>query len=255
MKKVFYLLSLCLLLNMTWLSAQTVSTWDGSAVIWTQGSGTQADPYLIENAQNLAWIAEMVNGGVATYAGVWFKLTTDLNMNNIAWVPIGNSSSNLFRGKFDGDNHFIDNISITGNYTYKGLFGIVGEGFRCLNLGVKTTITSSSGQNSGGIVGRINGNNTVIQNCYNTGNITGKKFVGGIVGLVARTTTIQNCYNTGTVSSDSISGGVVGLINGDGANTVIKNCHNTGNITSTSSSFHICSGGLIGLTNGENTTV
>lgn len=113
------------MLSITGLSAQNnVSTWDGSAAEWTQGSGTQASPYLIESAQNLAWIAEMVNGGITTYANTWFRLTTDLDMNNVAWVPIGNSTTNLFCGKFDGDNHFIDNITITGDYTYTGLFGI-----------------------------------------------------------------------------------------------------------------------------------
>ena len=68
--------------------AQT-DDWDGSAEIWTQGAGTESNPYLIESAENLAWISEMVNNGVTTYEGVCFKLTTNLDMQNIAWVPIG----------------------------------------------------------------------------------------------------------------------------------------------------------------------
>lgn len=195
---------------MTWLSAQTVSTWDGTAAIWTQGSGTQADPYLIETAQNLAWISEMVNNGVATYNGVWFKLTSDLNMRNIAWVPIGNSTTNCFCGKFDGANHFIDSISVTGGYTYKGLFGITGAGFRCENLGVNTNVTST-GNNSGGIVGYVKGANSVIMNCYNTGTLKGS-CVGGIVGYNNATgIQIISCYNanTGTINSSYCSGGII----------------------------------------------
>ena len=38
--------------------AQPVSEWDGTSAIWTQDSGTEADPYLIETAQNLAWISD-----------------------------------------------------------------------------------------------------------------------------------------------------------------------------------------------------
>ena len=34
------------------LNAQ-ISVWDGTAEPWTHGSGTEDDPYLIENAQQL----------------------------------------------------------------------------------------------------------------------------------------------------------------------------------------------------------
>ena len=244
MKKFFSLMSLCLLLNIT-LYAQTVSTWDGTAAEWTHGSGTQADPYLIENAQNLAWIAEMVNGGITTYANTCFKLTTDLNLNNLAWVPIGNSSTNLFCGKFDGDNHFIDNISITGSYTYKGLFGITGANFRCENLGVNTNI-SSAGKYGGGIVAYIYGNNTVIENCHNTGMVRGYN-AGGIVGYASTygNVIICSCHNTGNISSTAdcshgygaIAGGIVGCASCD--SVIIFSCYNEGAITSNAS----CSGG------------
>ena len=188
------------------VKAQNVSVWDGTSAILTQGSGTEADPYLIQNAQNLAWISEMVNNGVTTYSGVYFKLTIDLDMNNIAWVPIGNSETNCFCGKFDGDNHFIDSISITGNYTYKGLFGIAGTGFSCENIGVNTNV-SSSGNYSGGIVGWILGSNIVIKHCYNTGTLKGQ-IVGGIVGYnnAGDNSLIISCYNNGTITaSKSIS--------------------------------------------------
>ena len=214
MKKFsFFLLCLAVIFSVSIAKAQTVSTWDGTAAIWTHGNGTQADPYLIESAQNLAWIAEMVNGGVTTYADVWFKLTTDLNMNNIAWVPIGNSTTNLFRGKFNGDSHLINNISISTG-TYRGLFGITGDGFRCENLGVKTDISSLNG---GGIVGSINGSNTVISNCYNTGTN------GGIVGENrAAGTQIISCYNTS-------GGNRGGIVYRNYSSLTIKNCYNSGN--------------------------
>ena len=228
------------------LLGQSVSTWDGTAENWTRGSGTQSDPYLIENAQQLAYIAEMVNGGVSTYAGVYFKLTSDLNMNSIAWVPIGNSTSSCFCGKFNGNSHFINNIRITGSYTYKGLFGVTGSGFQCTNLGVKTTTTSSEGQYCGGIVGATQGN-TIIQNCYNTGTIsapttnsydyTGSTFAysGGIVGFVgvesagsSISTRIVNCYNTGGISvsksTTSESGGIVGCVSRYSRSNSIENC-------------------------------
>ena len=241
------------MLSITGLSAQNnVSTWDGSAAEWTQGSGTQASPYLIESAQNLAWIAEMVNGGITTYANTWFRLTTDLDMNNVAWVPIGNSTTNLFCGKFDGDNHFIDNITITGDYTYTGLFGITGDGFSCENLGVKTTNTYVR-LYAGGIVAYINGANSVIQNCHNKGTIRGVN-AGGIVGLSNVSSTIINvCFNEGTIISYYLSGNStykyhLGGIAGGGSGT-IQSCYNIGDITCTlnkAAYAYAYAGGIVG---------
>ena len=207
-----------------------VDNWDGTAVQWTHGTGTQADPYLIESAENLAWISEMVNNGVTTYEGVYFRMTTDLDMQNIEWVPIGNSETNSFRGKFDGDNHFIDNISITGSYDYSGLFGRTSTGFSCANLGVKTNI-SSTRSNCGGIAGEAYG---VMENCYNTGNIfTTAAYAGGIVGhlWIGR---IEHCHNAGSVSSRQFAGGIAGT--SQSSNNIVKNCYNTGSVSSQVSS-------------------
>ncbi|MBP5557532.1 MAG: T9SS type A sorting domain-containing protein [Bacteroidales bacterium] len=250
MKKILSIL--LLLATMPAMIFAQTDDWDGSAEIWTQGTGTESNPYLIESAENLAWISEMVNNGVTTYEGVYFKLTTDLNMQNIAWVPIGNSTTNLFCGKFDGDHHFIDNISVTGSYPYAGLFGITGENVRIANLGVKSEINSNSSSSGyhGGIIGNISGANTHIENCYNVGNVSSRStlnsFAGGIVGSISVTDArIEKCYNTGTVydyssySSQSSSGGIVGYC-GSSSLTVVD-CYNTGTVYA-----HAYSGGIVG---------
>lgn len=275
MKKLYFLYILVFTVMVAMLPqktvAQSVSVWDGTSAIWTQGSGTEADPYLIETAQNLAWISEMVNNGVTNYSGVWFKLTTDLNMHNIAWVPIGNSTSNCFCGKFNGDTHFIDSVSVTGSYTYAGLFGITGTEAHLLNIGVhcNVDVNGTGDKYSGGIIGYINGENTLVENCYNTGSISsfssysssssGYTYSGGIVGYIYGTgSMIINSYNTGNVTSShysslnsgaypSYSGGVVGSIYG--TTTVINKCYNIGNVSSSSRSTH-SSGGIVGYING-----
>ena len=61
-------------------------------------------------------------------------------------------------------------------------------------------------------------------NCYNTGSVTGSRYVGGIVGEVY-SSTIMNCYNTGSVTGSSSS---VGGIAGDGNAT---NCYYGGDCT------------------------
>ena len=59
MKKIFTLLTAILLT----INAFALDVWDGSSSPWTKGSGTSSDPYLIETAANLAYLAEKVNEG------------------------------------------------------------------------------------------------------------------------------------------------------------------------------------------------
>lgn len=67
--------------------------WDGTSAECTKGDGSKANPYLIENPQNLAWLAEQVNGG-NTFEGKNFKLAADLDMG-------GNEHTFPMIGKFD----------------------------------------------------------------------------------------------------------------------------------------------------------
>ena len=238
------------------VSFAQVDDWDGTAEIWTYGSGTETDPYLIESAENLAWIAEMVNAGISTFANTFFKLTIDLNMNNVAWVPIGNSTTNLFCGNFDGGGHFIDNISVSGSYTYVGLWGITGANVVVCNVGARVSF-SGTATYSGGIVGYIAGANSRIENCSHTGNISSTSYSGGVVGYInGGNTEVMGCRNTGSISSTYTSssssnlhtGGIVAYVRG--ANVRIENCNNTGNVSATVTSSYYDSearsGGIIG---------
>ena len=229
--------------------AQNVSVWDGSSAIWTQGSGTEADPYLIESAQNLAWISEMVNSGVTTYSGVWFKLTTDLNMNNLAWVPVGNSETNCFCGKFDGYNHFIDNISITSGYTYKGLFGYTNN---ATIANISANVNISSCNYSAGIIGYANA--TAITNCHiRSGTVNGSKYVGGIVAYCNGNSPIESCSNAANIM---VSGDVYAAGGICGVNYSSKtNCHNMGSVSVTKTScsqnnYTAYAGGICGMGGG-----
>ena len=62
------------------LNVMAVNVWDGTSEPWTNGSGTETDPYLIETAANLAYLAQMVNEGyqaqgMAVYAETYFLMT------------------------------------------------------------------------------------------------------------------------------------------------------------------------------------
>lgn len=104
MKRIYsILLALCV---SSMLFAQ-LSIWNGSSDIWTKGAGTEASPYLIESAEQLAFISDMVNGGVTTYENTYFKLMTNIDLNNGVWVPIGNTKETVFKGHLNGNNYSI----------------------------------------------------------------------------------------------------------------------------------------------------
>ena len=241
------------------------------------GSGTASDPYIISNAQQLAYLAYMVNDG-DSYSGKYFEQTANIDLSAYYWEPIGRSQSYPFSGNYTA-NPFgvITNLYIKSDYNYTGLFGYV-ENATISNIGISSgyiegrlytgglvgfafgTITisdcsnsadiSSSGYNAGGLVGNM-GSDTTITNCYNTGDVTIKStsysYTGGLVGKTGSDTTITNCYNTGDVtdtSSTSSAGGLVGHAVGD---VTITNNYNTGNVTSTSTSSNSShAGGLVG---------
>ena len=294
MKKQFLFLAMCIATILS-ANAQT-SVWDGSHTSWTKGDGTQANPYQIENAAQLAHLAYIVNNGIGASSGrivganTYWKLMTDIDLkgsDSFQWTPIGyyNSTSDYysFGGNFDGNNHTIANLFInTTTLQYIGLFGYT-DGASIKNTGItgSTSVTTSVSTNAcaGGIVGYAN--NTIFDNCYNTGNISASytstsysASSGGIAGYaVGSGTTINNCYNTGNISSSPVTsylsysysstsycGGIIGYID---RYTAINNCYNTGNISSSSSSsddysdnfYTSYSGGVIGYIAGDGTNI
>ena len=106
------------------------------ATDYAGGSGTKDDPFQISNDLELAKLAHDVTSGntKAMFAGNYFKLTQDINLNQGKWMPIGTWKCNkkendrYFAGKFDGDGHTISNMQIEwvnekGFEASWGLFG------------------------------------------------------------------------------------------------------------------------------------
>ena len=200
-----------------------VSVWDGTYSPWTNGTGTEADPFLIENAQQLAYLAYRVNNGLDAAGGhvsnhdLYYKLMTDVDLNgreDFQWTPIGYWISNTnyysFGGHFDGNNHTISGLYINSSANRVGFFGYT-DGATILNLSVSGDTVATTGQYAGGIVGYSS--SLTITNCNNVGNISSALSCGGIVGynyyMYSSSLTITNCYNVGNISS-SYSGGIVG---------------------------------------------
>mgnify|MGYP002665974634 CR=1 FL=1 len=170
------------------------------------------------------------------------------------WTPIGNSS-NKYTGTFDGNGHTIKGLYINSGSGNVGLFGYVGSGGKVQNVGVIDGYIKGN-YSVGGVCGENSG---TIENCYNTGTVSGSgDYVGGVCG--ENKGTIENCYNTGYVSGKSAVGGICGCVSDSGFNVVqsyntgtvsgyisiggvfgkvesyngkVTNCYNTGNISGT----------------------
>lgn len=226
--------------------AQT-STWDGTTASWTHGTGTEADPYLIESAQNLAYLAEMVNGGVSQYSGKWFKLTTNISLNSLDWIPIGdnNTTSARFDGNFDGGNRTISGLKINSSTSkYCGLFGYVSitdnadRIFKNIKVSGSLRTTASSSY-CGGIVGYAY-NSITFDNCSNSASVSSSKYSGGLIGYGNKTITMTDCHNSRSVSASYTlssratatiySGGLIGYVYNS---ITMNNCSNSGNVTAT----------------------
>lgn len=235
--------NLCVLCLFICITANAAVVWDGTSTPWTKGSGTKADPYLIETPANLKYLANQIDAGNA-YADTYFLQTEDFDLNSKSW-----SMNKTFSGKYDGGNHQILNV---GSY----LFYII-QSATIQNL----TIT---GNTRYPLVYQVNGSAT-LTNCHNksTAEIT-----NGGAGLICQAksgcVTLTKCSNSATITScysnkDSSYGGYTycsaytsGLIaNAD--TVVIYNCHNFGNIKlnlhDSRFSYKIKIGGLVAYTN------
>ena len=251
MKKIYFwsilILSMMVFLPQPANAQSDVSVWDGFAESWTQGDGTENNPYLIENARQLAYIAEMVNAGVTHYDSTYFKLTTDIRIDSsFQWQPIGSDDSHSFRGNFDGGCHVITLYLFT-NSNYVGLFGYINGSSICnLNLHGKITSNTSNNVPYIGMIGYII--SSCVYNCINYCNIITTGYsnyttsVGGIGGSILGST-ITNCSNFGSIinqRNNIESGGICG----SGIGSMITHCYNKGNITAQGGTF---SGGIIGF--------
>lgn len=103
--------------------------------------------------------------------------------------------------------------SVAGTQSIGGITGAVSYGTisKCINTG--SVGTEDKSQQAGGIVGLMS-NYAVVEGCYNTGPVIGKKNLGGLAGEATVCAVPQGCYNIGSVASGINTGGSVGSYTG-----------------------------------------
>ena len=209
---------------------ETVDTWDGTVEAFTEGSGTKEDPWRIENAEQLAYLAQQVNNGT-NYRGKHFLLVSDLDLSVKEWTPIG-TYSNSFWGGFDGGGRTITGMTITGKENkYVGLFGAC-YNFTAPSSYIKSVTVKRANISGHSFVGAIAGAGANISDCYSIENtIYASRCVGGVCGSLIGN--ISGCYNSSSVKGNSTAGGIMGSASYEGrdGNGVVQYCYNIGAVT------------------------
>lgn len=177
--------------------ATEYSEWGGPEDIATRyagGDGSQNNPYLIETAAQLAFLAQEANSKEEytwPESPKYFKLTANINLKGYEWTPIG-TVYKRFVGSFDGDGHVIVNLNVKDAW-YAGLFGWIQNGATVKNLVIRNASVSSVSQDP------------ASANPHNP-----QAYSGIVAAYCSAGCTISNCKVDGTVTSDYCAGGIVG---------------------------------------------
>lgn len=196
--------------------------WDGTT---KTAPKTENGVYQIGTAVELAWFADAVNKGDTTISG---KLTANINLNDKPWTAIG-TSNNKFAGTLDGDE--AHHYTVSGLKGSKGLFDYVDSTGKVKNLSVDAVLTAN------GVVGGIvDFNDGTVENCLFSGSVTNSSSWGAAGGIVGKSegenSVVRNCVNTGSIKNTTVSygstlsvGGIVGYTYGK-----VESCYSTGKV-------------------------
>lgn len=202
-----------------------------------------------------------------------YVLAQDIDFGGNNYRPIAYKSGTSFTGKFSGNGHTISNISVKYDDDLVGLFG-TNKGL-IMNLAVSGEVTgeeyiggicaknegtiyscsfdgevkqSATTQRKGKVGGICGTNYATISNCFNSADVSGKDYIGGICGeMFGDDPVVVYCVSVGKVSgftSSAIVGGICGYGNGIsyGGSSELSHCR-----------FDMDVSGSINLINGGNT--
>ena len=213
------------------------------------GSGTESEPYIITNINQLQEMNDDLRA--------WYALGNDIDATDTknwnagsGFIPVGTGNpygDEAFKGHFHGRGYTIANLFIDRpDADYVGLFGCA-PSYSIENVGL-INVNVTGRDYVGGLIGHTGSGNYRSQ-CYTTGIVKGSKYIGGLVGINWRTP-ITDCYSTASVSGSQSVGGLIGAAIGfsgsTSTNAQVTHCYATGLVNNGVSGDYI--GGLVGHT-------
>ena len=198
------------------------------------GKGTEAEPYLINNATELQMLRDKVNGGATKFnaPGVYIALNANIDMTGINWVGIGTATADHgFMSNFDGKGYKFMNLNINepaldnDGYAYAGLFGVT-EGTNKDNQNVikNLIIENVTINTTGHIVSAAIAYPyyTIVDNVKVCGNINiqGGDYTSGVLAYTRRCVNASNLAVVGnqgsSITGKQVVGGVISDIQMNG---------------------------------------
>ena len=208
-------------------AAVTISA---STTLRLQGSGTEAEPYLIGTCADWDLLATNVNQGTTTYSGQYVELVSDLSFESSPFQMVGVSTDKCFRGTFNGKGHTISVTLIDDSSNdFCAPFRFI-NGTTIKYLHVEGSILKSRGKNAAGFVGQAKGVNyiigcrsSVIIDFNKDGDVSSGGFIGELRG--GGTTYLSDCTFDGRLRGTDADhwGGFIGWV-ASGQTANLKNC-------------------------------
>ena len=204
--------------NKAALGDETNEIWDGTTIAtgFNGGNGTEDNPYLISNGNELAYLQKVMAGTEATsYSTLYYSITNDINLGSNELAPIGTETA--FSGHIEGNGNTIKNAVVTGESleeetNYYGLFGLLDNAtINNLNIdGINITITGDGNVNIGALAGSLTNdtqNTNTISNIsirnididVSEMELTGTSNVAGFIGIIGENYNITNISIYGSI--------------------------------------------------------
>ena len=192
-----------------------------------QGTGTEADPWLISDVDSLYSFLSIANDGSGfDFKGFYVKLVNDVIVNDTSdfasWTTDSYSSLNVwngineFDGTFDGTGHEISGLYILNEKDDLGFFNS-SAGSTIQNVTFSNVyVCYGPNKNIGTVVGNASGietsglkiNEGVMQNCTSDE----KNALGGIIGQ-AKKISINECAYNGQINGNcKVTEGIGGIV-------------------------------------------
>ncbi len=199
---------------------------------FADGSGEPDDPYLIATFEQLNSI-----GRNPRLTAAHFRLLNDIDAEGTPFFTVGDFWY-PFEGTFDGNNHTISHLTISGE-GHVGFIGMLTNGGTVRDVEIADVNVTGTWNYVGAVVGSCVSGSVI--NCHSTGVVCGERYVGGLVGYNYKSDILQ-CSSTTTVTGISVIGGLVAM----NINARLEQCFSTSIVTGESGSI----GGLLGISSG-----
>ena len=212
----------------------------GTPRLLDNGTGTAADPYVINTPTEWNTVAFYANEYHKPLSQEHFRLGADLDFNG-NFEPICSDGSTLFAGTIDGNGkRIIRAVYDNEDMKYVGLLGRASADAKVYDLTLDTTVSFVGNQYVGGVAGSFAGEAYGIVN-HGYMKAAKMQYAGGVAGTLATGARVHDCVNHGEIWSKSNGGGGIAGSTDTGAD--VRDCSNYGLITSAGSA-----GGIIGST-------